>query len=98
NSLYSVSHSRTFHSEFARMACVRWVIQVVAIEAMAPTNEPIAAAIAVQRVTFTGHRRRGRCRSLSSLPVCRDDLVPGGLCWTLAARTESSERRNRRYW
>ena len=36
----------------ARMVCVRCVIQVVAIEAVAPTKEPNAAAVAVTIVEF----------------------------------------------
>ena len=47
NSLYNDSRSRNFHSELARMVWVRCVIQVVAMEAVAPTKEPDAAAIAV---------------------------------------------------
>src|SRR5208282_5827724 len=52
NSLYKDSRSRSFHSELARMICVRCVIQVVAMEAVAPTKEPSAAAIAVTTVEF----------------------------------------------
>jgi hypothetical protein len=37
------------------MVCVRCVIQVVAMEAAAPTKEPSAAAIAVTIVEFTVH-------------------------------------------
>jgi hypothetical protein len=66
NSLYKDSRSRNFHSELARMVCVRCVIQVVAIEAAAPTKEPSAAANAVTTVEFIvapafihGHYRKG---------------------------------------
>src|SRR5438270_6033152 len=54
-SLYKASRSRIFHSTFARADCARWLIQVVTMEAEAPTNEPSAAAIAVTTVLSTGH-------------------------------------------
>ena len=55
NSLYKDSRSRSFHSEWARMVCVRCVIQVVAMEAAAPTKEPSAAAIAATTVEVMVH-------------------------------------------
>src|SRR5262249_3934318 len=56
-SLYRDSRSRSLHSEFARTACLRWVIHVVAIEAEAPTNEPTVAANAVTVVESIIHHR-----------------------------------------
>src|SRR5437868_5325992 len=56
-SLYRDSRSRNFHSTFARADCARWLIQVVTMEAEAPTNEPSAAAIAVTTELSTGYFR-----------------------------------------
>ena len=50
NSLYNDSRSRSFHSALARIDCLRWLIHVVPMEAVAPTNEPSAAARAVTTV------------------------------------------------
>ena len=55
NSLYKDSRTRSFHSEWARMVSARRVIQVVAMEAVAPTKEPSAAANAVTIVEFIVH-------------------------------------------
>src|SRR5437764_14032292 len=54
-SLYKDSRSRNFHSTFARADCARWLIQVVTMEAEAPTNEPSAAAIAVTAALSTDY-------------------------------------------
>src|SRR3954466_2170885 len=43
---YKACLSRSLHSVFARIRCVRWVNHVVEREAPAPTNEPSVAAIA----------------------------------------------------
>src|SRR5713226_7005453 len=56
---YKDSRSRSFHSVFARIACLRWVIQVVTAETKAPTREPSAAAAAVTTVESIAHRLNG---------------------------------------
>ncbi len=80
NSLYKDSRSRSFHSEFARMVCVRCVIQVVAMEAVAPTKEPNAAAIAVTTVdsivrSFVPSRHGSKARGVPETSASASRLV-----------------------
>ena len=54
NSPYNASRPRSFASLSAWILCVRCVIQVVTMEAAAPTSDPQAAAIAMMTVEFMG--------------------------------------------
>src|SRR5260370_34398842 len=74
NSPYKDSRSRSFHPVFARIACLRWVIQVVTAETKAPTREPSAAAVAVTTVESIAHRLNGlnaNCPVRSPQPLRR---------------------------
>src|SRR5947207_7060191 len=68
-SLYKDSRSRIFHSTFARADCARWLIQVVTIEAEAPTNEPSAAAIAVTAALSTDFLRPNPADTVIARPA-----------------------------
>ena len=73
-SWYNDSRSRSFNSVVARVACARWVIQVVAMEADAPTKEPTAAAIAVTTVASIVHTDRN-----DELKTCTAGTFPAAL-------------------
>ena len=89
---YKACLSRSLHSVFARIRWVRWVSQVVAREAPAPTNEPSVAAIAATIVIGWTGDSAGRAVAHSRQSASYPGLTQP------AAVTGAEQARVLRYW